>query len=53
VIPTWLRDAPPLDADPATLASAPVLSGGQLSGIGLDLPTFQPDRVITILVTAV
>ncbi|NUJ86693.1 alpha-galactosidase [Plantibacter sp. MCCC 1A11337] len=53
VIPQWLRDAPPLDADPATLAAAPVLSGGQLAVIGLDLPTFQPDRAITILVTAV
>ncbi|WP_285034890.1 alpha-galactosidase [Plantibacter sp. ME-Dv--P-095] len=53
VIPAWLREAPPLDADPAALEAAPVLSGGQLSGVGLDLPTFQPDRVITILVTAV
>jgi alpha-galactosidase len=53
LIPRWLRTAPALgDGSPDSPGSA-VLAGDLLTGAGLDLPTFSPDRVLVVRAVAV
>lgn len=42
-VPDWLR-APDLDAE----GTAPILSGSVLSTVGLEFPTFHPERAVVV-----
>ncbi|MFM9745768.1 hypothetical protein ACKI2C_50290, partial [Streptomyces brasiliscabiei] len=48
-VPEWLRANPGLEGD----GPAPVLSGSLLGGVGLEFPTFHPDRATIVHVAEV
>ncbi|QTE30960.1 alpha-galactosidase [Pengzhenrongella sicca] len=51
--PLWLRTVPALGRGAADAPGTTVLSGDVLGRAGLDLPTFNPDRVLLVRAVAV
>src|SRR5665647_2097347 len=53
LVPQWLRTAPALGEGSPDSPGSPVLAGDLLTHMGLDLPTFHPERVVIVRAVAV
>ncbi|WP_157096393.1 alpha-galactosidase [Microbacterium arborescens] len=54
-VPAWLRESPDLggDGDGEREGRGPVIAGAVLARVGLDFPTFHPDRAAVVHLAAV